>query len=162
MKNIIFFLQGGIGKHIAATAVAECIKNNYKERNLIVICPYPEVFLNNPFVHRTYRSNTCQYFHEDFIKDKDVIFLGNLTEDKGPHLVNNIYHIDKTKLCWGTHGMLIKNANITKIYNKLLNIFHNIDYQYAQLIKNEELNGFVIMPSICTQVGMESTISIYD
>ena len=77
MKNIVFFLQGGIGKHIAGTAVAECIKNNYQERNLIVICPYPEVFLNNPFVYRSYRSHTSQYFHEDFIKDKDVIFLGN-------------------------------------------------------------------------------------
>ena len=77
MKTVVFFFQGGIGKHIAATAVAENINKNYPDRKLIVICPYPEVFLNNPFVHRIYRSNTAQYFHEDFIKDKDVIFLGN-------------------------------------------------------------------------------------
>jgi len=41
MKNVVFFLQGGIGKHIASTAVAECIKNNYPDRDLIVVCPYP-------------------------------------------------------------------------------------------------------------------------
>lgn len=46
MQYSIFFIQGGIGKHIAATAVAECIKNNYPERNLIVVCPYPEIPLN--------------------------------------------------------------------------------------------------------------------
>jgi hypothetical protein len=101
MKNIVFFLQGGIGKHIAGTAVAECIKNNYKERNLIVICPYPEVFLNNPFVYRTYRSNTCQYFHEDFIKDKDVIFLGNEVYQSNEYVVQNKHLIQSWSNMFG-------------------------------------------------------------
>ena len=89
MKNIVFFVQGGIGKHIASTAVAECIKNNYPERNLIVICPYPEVFLNNPFVHRVYRSNTVQYFYNDFIKDKDVVYFGNEVYHSNQYVAEN-------------------------------------------------------------------------
>jgi len=89
MKEVVFFIQGGIGKHIAATAVAECIKNNYSERNLIVVCPYPEVFLNNPFVYRVYRSNTVQYFYNDFIKDKDVIYFGNEVYQSNEYIVQN-------------------------------------------------------------------------
>ena len=89
MKTVIFFLQGGIGKHIAATAVAENISKNYPDRKLIVICPYPEVFLNNPFVYRVYRSNTAQYFYEDFIKDKDVVFLGNEVYQSNEYVPHN-------------------------------------------------------------------------
>ena len=30
-KYSIFHLEGGLGKHVAATAVAQCIKNNYPD-----------------------------------------------------------------------------------------------------------------------------------
>lgn len=94
MKTVIFFLQGGIGKHIAATAVAENINKNYPDRKLIVICPYPEVFLNNPFVYRVYRSNSVQYFHEDFIKNKDTIFFGNEVYQSNEYVVENKHLIE--------------------------------------------------------------------
>ena len=94
MKTVIFFLQGGIGKHIAATAVAENISKNYPDRKLIVICPYPEVFLNNPFVYRIYRSNSAQYFYEDFIKNKDVIFLGNEVYQSNEYVVGKKHLIE--------------------------------------------------------------------
>lgn len=94
MKTVIFFLQGGIGKHIAATAVAENINKNYPDRKLIVICAYPEVFLNNPFVYRVYRSHTAQYFYEDFIKNKDTIFLGNEVYQSNEYIVENKHLIE--------------------------------------------------------------------
>jgi len=94
LKTVIFFLQGGIGKHIAATAVAENISKNYPDRKLIVICPCPEVFLNNPFVYRVYRSNTVQYFYEDFIKNKDTIFLGNEVYQTDEYIVKNKHLIE--------------------------------------------------------------------
>jgi len=94
MKTVIFFLQGGIGKHIAATAVAENINKNYPDRKLIVVCPYPEVFLNNPFVHKIYRSTTAQYFYEDFIKNKDTIFLGNEVYQTNEYVVENKHLIE--------------------------------------------------------------------
>jgi hypothetical protein len=94
LKTVVFFLQGGIGKHIAATAIAENISKNYPDRKLIVICPYPEVFLNNPFVYRVYRSNTAQYFYEDFIKDKDTIFLGNEVYQSNEYTVQNKHIIE--------------------------------------------------------------------
>lgn len=94
MKTIIFFLQGGIGKHIAATAVAENINKNFPDRKLIVLCAYPEIFLNNPFVYRTYRFNSSQYFYEDFIKDKDTIFLGHDVYSSNEYIVKNKHIIE--------------------------------------------------------------------
>lgn len=94
MKTVIFFLQGGIGKHIAATAVAENIFKNFPDRKLIVICPYPEIFLNNPFVYRIYKSTAAQYFYEDFIKNKDTIFLGNEVYHSNEYVVENKHLIE--------------------------------------------------------------------
>jgi hypothetical protein len=51
-KYSIFHIEGGLGKHVAATAVAKAIKNNHQKRDLIIVCAYPEVFLNLPFVDR--------------------------------------------------------------------------------------------------------------
>lgn len=74
-KYSIFHLEGGLGKHIAATAVAKCIKNNHPDRELIVVCAYPEVFLNLPFVDRVYRIGMTPYFYQDYIKEKDSMIF---------------------------------------------------------------------------------------
>lgn len=94
MKTVIFFVQGGLGKHIAATAVAENISKSYPDRKLIVLCPYPEVFLNNPFVYRIYRSNVAQYFYEDFIKGKDTIFFGNEVYQSNEYVVKDKHLVE--------------------------------------------------------------------
>ena len=52
--NIIFQIDGGLGKNIMATAMVKVIKKRYKNANLIVITGYPDVFLNNPNVSETY------------------------------------------------------------------------------------------------------------
>lgn len=74
-KYSIFHIEGGLGKHIAATAVAKTIKNNHPDRKLIIVCAYPEVFLNLSFVERVYRVGSTQYFYDDFIKDKDSLIF---------------------------------------------------------------------------------------
>lgn len=74
-KYSIFHIEGGLGKHIAATAVAKCIKNNYPDRELIIICAYPAVYVNLEFVSRVYRIGTTPYFYRDFIKDKDSLIF---------------------------------------------------------------------------------------
>ena len=74
-KYSIFHLEGGLGKHVAATAVAQCIKNNYPDRELIIVCGYPELFLNLSFVDRVYRIGMTPYFYDDYIKDKDSLIF---------------------------------------------------------------------------------------
>ena len=74
-KFTIFHIEGGLGKHVAATAVAECIKNNYPDRKLIVVCAYVEVFLNLKFIDRVYRIGMTPYFYNDYIDGKDSLIF---------------------------------------------------------------------------------------
>ena len=46
--NIIFQINGGIGKCVLATSVFPGIKETFPDSKLIVMSGYPEVFLNNP------------------------------------------------------------------------------------------------------------------
>lgn len=75
--NIIFSINGGIGKCVMATAVCEAIKKTYPKSNLIVISGYPDVFLNNPNVHRTYEFGRLSYFYEEFVEGKDFKVFAN-------------------------------------------------------------------------------------
>ena len=74
-KYSIFHVEGGLGKHIASTAVAKCIKNNHPDRELIIVCAYPSVYLNLDFVSRVYRIGTTPYFYRDFINEKDSLIF---------------------------------------------------------------------------------------
>ena len=69
--NIIFQINGGMGKCIMATAVCEAIKKQYPDSTLIVISGYPDIFLNNPNVDRTYAFNGFSYFYKDYIEKAD-------------------------------------------------------------------------------------------
>lgn len=84
-------------------------------------------------------------------KDFDIIYLGSLNNNHGQQITNNIYSLDDTVGCFGTHAMLINNANIEKIYQSNCNIIHCIDNQYFFNIVNNQLNGFSVYPSLCFQ-----------
>lgn len=76
MSNILFRINGGIGKCIMATAVLSAIKKKYRKDNIIVISGYPDVFLNHPAVHKSFNHGNTTYFYRDFIEKKEfkVIF----------------------------------------------------------------------------------------
>jgi len=74
-KYVVFHCEGGLGKNVAATAVIKNIAEKHKDRKLIVMASFPEVFLNNPYVHRVYRMGMTPYFWEDYINGKDTIIL---------------------------------------------------------------------------------------
>lgn len=76
-KYCVFHCQGGLGKIIASTAVAKTIKNNYPSRKLIVVCPYPDVYLNLPFVDRVYQLGNTDYFYQNYIENKDSLIFHN-------------------------------------------------------------------------------------
>lgn len=75
MKYCILHSKGGLGKHIATTAVAYAIKKAYPDRNLIIVSPWHEVFDNLDFVYKTFDCNKTQYFYYDYVKDKDSIIF---------------------------------------------------------------------------------------
>ena len=74
-KYVVFHVEGGLGKNVAATAVIKSIAEKHKDRKLVVMASFPEVFLNNPYVYRVYRLGMTPYFWEDYINNKDVIVL---------------------------------------------------------------------------------------
>jgi ADP-heptose:LPS heptosyltransferase len=92
--NIIFQVDGGLGKSIMATAIVKVIKNRYKNSNLIVVTGHPDIYLNNPHVYKIYnhtqtngiylkyiKDQKCKIFvadpytHNDFILDKPIHLL---------------------------------------------------------------------------------------
>ena len=103
-KFAIFHIEGGLGKHVASTAVAECIKNNYPDRKLIVVCAYVEVFLNLKFIDRVYKIGMTPYFYNDYIDGKDSLIFKH-----EPYFTTE--HIHKKM-------PLIERANILTYTNK--------------------------------------------
>jgi len=76
-KYCIFHCQGGMGKHVAATAVAKCIKNNHPSRKLIVVGVWTDVFMNLPFIDRVYSLGNTSYFYQTYIENKDSLIFHN-------------------------------------------------------------------------------------
>ena len=76
-KYCIFNIQGGIGKHVASTAVAKAIKNNYPDHKLIIVCVYTELFINLNWVDRVYQLGGTQYFYQEYIEGKDSLIFHN-------------------------------------------------------------------------------------
>lgn len=74
-KYVVFHVEGGLGKNVASTAVIKNIAEKHKDRKLIVMASFPEIFLNNPYVHRVYRLGMTPYFWEDYINGKDTIIM---------------------------------------------------------------------------------------
>lgn len=75
--NIIFQINGGIGKCIMATAVCEGFKKKYPESKLIVVSGYPEVFVNNPFVDKTFNFHQTAYFYKEYLDGNDFMVFAH-------------------------------------------------------------------------------------
>jgi hypothetical protein len=88
-KYCIFQVQGGLGKHIAATAVAQVIKKAYPDRELICVVAWPELWASLPFVYRVFPLGNTQYFYEEYIDGKDSLIFAN-----EPYFTTS--HINKT------------------------------------------------------------------
>jgi ADP-heptose:LPS heptosyltransferase len=75
--NIIFQINGGIGKVIASTAVCASIKTKYPDCKLIVVSGYPDVFLGNPNVDRAYGFGQQAYFYKEYIENQEVLVFAH-------------------------------------------------------------------------------------
>jgi hypothetical protein len=75
--NIIFQINGGIGKVIAGTAICASIRAQYPDAKIIVVSGYPDVFLGNPNVDRAYAFGQQAYFYKEYIENQEVIIFGH-------------------------------------------------------------------------------------
>ena len=93
-KFLVWHIQGGLGKNVAATALLQSIKQKYPDRKLILVVSYPEVFLNNPYVDRVYPLGNCPYFYEDFIENKDTLIFRHEPYNQTGHILKHTHLIN--------------------------------------------------------------------
>jgi len=121
MSNIIFQIDGGIGKSVMATAICEAIKKQHPQDTLIVITGYPEVFLCNPHVDKCFNHANLQYFYKDYIDNKDVkTFLHN------PYLESNF---------------IMRKEHLLKTWCEMFNIEYNGE-QPKLYLTDREINYY--------------------
>ena len=136
----MFHIEGGIGKNIVATNIVRAIKKAHPERSLIVVAPYPEVFVHNPNIYRVYKTGMCPYFYEDYIKDKDTIVFKH-----EPYNSNEVI-TRKTNLAkaW------CKSLDLEYDVNKPVLHFNQIEEQNAQLLAQTYSNN---KPLVAVQIN---------
>ena len=91
--------------------------------------------------------------------DFDFCFLGIFNGGGGEHLRGDVYRIpNKDDNMWGTEAYLVKNENIPKIVNALKPIKDLIDVAIFNKGKTQELNVYVLQPTIVSQGGFGTSI----
>ena len=86
----VVFMEGGLGKIVAATAAIRCLKKAYPDKKIVTVSGYPEVFDRNPHVYRTFRFNENKYLFEEYVKQ------GTIFERDPYHL--DSYRFDEVSL----------------------------------------------------------------
>ena len=72
-KYLVWHIEGGLGKNIAATSLLSSIKQKYPDRKIILVVSYPEIFLNFPEVERVYPVGNTPYFYQNYIENTDTL-----------------------------------------------------------------------------------------
>jgi len=85
---VIFNPEGGLGKIIASTAVVRNIRATYPDHKIIVVTPWPEIFVNNPRVYRVFKSGITPYFYKDYLEGRESIVLKGEPYFNTQHLYN--------------------------------------------------------------------------
>ena len=70
-KYVIAQCQGGLGKHVVFTAFLQVIQKAHPTSKIIVVCAWPELFANLPFVYRVFPLGNTAYFYSEYIEDQN-------------------------------------------------------------------------------------------
>ena len=136
--NIIFQINGGIGKSVMATAVCKAIKIQHPNCKLIVITGYPDVFSNNPFVEMVFNFGQESYFYTKYVENQDVKIFAN-----EPYLVTEHIlckeHLIET---WCKMNGISYNGEMPEIYiNEREFNFYGKKYSLSKPIMILQTNG---------------------
>ena len=142
-KFVIFHVEGGLGKNVAATAIIKNIYKKYPDRKLIVVCSFPEIFLNNPYIHRVYRLGVSPYFWDDYINAKDTIVLRREPYFESTHMMQ------QTPLTETWHKMydlpFNKKDDLPELYLNMTQSQMHLQWQRSRPIMLLQTNGGPIM-----------------
>ena len=92
--NIIFSIQGGLGKSIMGTAVCKAIRKKYPNDKLIVLTGYPEVFMSNKEVDMAFGLGQEAYFYNKYIDGQEVKIFANDPYLITEHILNQEHLVE--------------------------------------------------------------------
>jgi ADP-heptose:LPS heptosyltransferase len=93
IMNIIFSIDGGLGKSVMSTAVLSAMRKQYPKDYIIVITGYPDIFMGNSNVNKVLTHNQIGGIYKNYIDGKECkVFISEpyqhsdyITESK--HLI---------------------------------------------------------------------------
>jgi hypothetical protein len=129
--NIIFQINGGIGKVIAGTAICASIKSKYPDDKLIVVSGYPEVFLGNPNVERAYAFGQQAYFYQEYIENQEVLVLAHDPYLESKHIKHEEHLIET----W----CKLYDLPVTKMVGELFLTQREIDFFSAKFVSDKPI-----------------------
>lgn len=136
--NIIFSINGGMGKSVMATAVCRAIRNNYPNCKLYVITGYPDVFSNLSSVDMAFAHNQEQYFYTKYIENKEVKIFANEPYLVTEHILNKEHLIET----WCKMNGISYNGETPEIdINERENLFYMNKYPSEKEIMIIQTNG---------------------
>jgi hypothetical protein len=123
-KFLVWHIEGGLGKNIAATALLPDIAKQYKTRKIVVVASYPEVFLNHPDVYRVYRVGMTAYFYEDYILNKDTLVFRHEPYFQTGHILKQKHLVENwAELLGVSYKKQLPNLHLNMMQKKLPNIW---------------------------------------
>ncbi len=120
--NIIFSIQGGLGKSVVGTAVCKAIRKKYPNDKLIVLTGYPEVFTNNKEVDMAFGLGQEAYFYTKYVDGQDVKIFAN-----EPYLITE--HI-------------LNQEHLIETWCKMFGLEYNGEYPSVELNEREKMFYF--------------------
>jgi GR25 family glycosyltransferase involved in LPS biosynthesis len=145
-KDYHFWMPGQMGCYLSHHMLIKSISEKG-------VSDYSVIFEDDVLFDNTLHEKIEEIIETLADHDFDILFLGNLNENRGTHLLKNIYEMNPAQECWGLHALLIKNKNARKIYEKNRTILSELDKHYKQLFDTNQLKGLVVHPILCTQSG---------
>jgi hypothetical protein len=136
--NILFSINGGMGKSVMATGICEAIKKKYPASNLIVITGYPEVFSGISCVDFSFDLNHESYFYSKYIDGQDFMMMGQEPYMETDHLQNK-QHVIET---WCKMNDIPYNGEMPKVViNEREKTFFTVKYPCDRPIMVIQSNG---------------------
>lgn len=117
IENVIFHIDGGLGKNILATAVVKAIKRKYAKAKIIVVCGYPDVFVENKNVHKSLAFSQATNVYNEYILGKKVKVFNS-----DPYL---------------TSDFITEEKNLIQIWCELIGVDYNNELPEIFLSKAE-------------------------
>jgi ADP-heptose:LPS heptosyltransferase len=69
--NIIFQIDGGLGKSVMGTAVLRAIRKQYPDDYIIVVTSYPDVFIGNPNANKILNQSQTSGIYKKYVMNQD-------------------------------------------------------------------------------------------